>query len=263
MAHRRDFERRSSGDPVIIGRRVYRVDTEDFIGIAQLHWFDAGRSVLSILPEGPTQNPVFIQVEEVLIETSRKPPHLELDERLDQRDKSFHPLDSPDRQKRRERAKQEGAEDFIREPGISDDVAEPGLPLHRDGIDYSKIHRPETDEIHPVGGGLGRGRDTGKEDDENRTSTTPGGSSMASVGEVKAAIDAANFTAAEAQQAASVAIEKLDETMQQLLIALDGSGHDSVAVAKSLIEHAKQQLQEGIQAISGSIESSSGYAGAL
>lgn len=86
---------------------------------------------------------------------------------------------------------------------------------------------------------------------------------MASVAEVKAAVDAANQLLAEAQQAGLAMIEKIDEASQQLAAALDGSGHDSVSTANAHLLQAKQQIEEGSQMLQASIEASGQYAAGL
>jgi ABC-type transporter Mla subunit MlaD len=86
---------------------------------------------------------------------------------------------------------------------------------------------------------------------------------MASVGEVKAVIDAANATANEAVAAARVAVDKLNEAQQQLAAALEGGHHDSINTAIRALQHASQQFEEGIQAVAGSAEASQQYGAGL
>lgn len=266
MAQRKNFERRSAADGYIIGRRIYEVGSEKYLGIAQAYWRDNNRSMLAILVNDP--NPVFIQIDEVLIEVPQtEAPRLNTEDpapELDQRNTSLIPLGSQERRKRRERASAEGAEDQVREPGVGEDV-EPELPHDHDGVDYGAIPRPaiitKDTEIRPAGTPLGRGRDTGKEDNGAPSGGMPttGGTTMASVGEVKTAIDAANLKANEAQAMARGAIEKIDEATQQYAVALDGSGHDSVGQAHNAMAHAKQQIEESIQAIAAGIEAAGQY----
>ena len=286
--HRRQFERRSAGDPGIIGKKVYHPDNQLLIGIPQLKspHPDGGWVVIVRVPD--RENPVHLRLYEVLIEVA---PHLNIYEEpiepttegLDTRDVSLLPVDSPSRQKLRERAAAEGAEDLTREPGISDDEAEPELPHEGNGVDYSKVPRlagplvdpitgetrPEDDgTMYPAGGGLGRGRDKGNRGHEEEGShregpTTGGGTSMASVGEVKSAIDAANHQVAEAQAMLRAAIEKLGEVGQSYALAFEGSGHDSVATAQNAVSHVRDSLEENIQSLSAGIEAAGQYAANL
>lgn len=267
--HRQRFERRSAGDGFVIGKKIYRVDTQEYIGVAQAHWRDSGRSVLAV--NVGAEGPAFFQLDEVLIEAPRTTPHIEVsDDELPTRDVSLHPADSPEWQRRRERASRAGAQDQVREPGISDVDAEPELPRHQDGVDYSKIPRPKKKEdgtdVYPAGGPVGRGRDVGQEEENDApsgASPTQGGSTMASVGEVKAAIDAASHGAGEAQAMARAVIEKVNEVSQQYAAALEGGGHDSIAQAQNALQHSVQQFEEGIQAIAGAIEIAGQYGAGL
>lgn len=287
---RRYFERRSAGDPSIIGKKVYHLDNQTLIGVPQLKALHPGGGWMVIVRVPGREAPVHLRLYEVLIEVQ---PRVEAYEEhggadpnpegLDHRDVSLIPVDSAERQKLRERATAEGAEDRTREEGISDDAAEPELPHEGNGVDYSKIHRPagplidpltgetkppDEGDMYPTGTGLGRGRDRGGPEDESEAPhrggpTTTGGTSMASVGEVKAAIDAANATVNEAQAIMRAAIEKLDEAAQQYNSALDGSGHDSVATAHRSVAHVKSELEEGIQSLNAGTEAAGQYSAAL
>ena len=86
---------------------------------------------------------------------------------------------------------------------------------------------------------------------------------MASVAEVKAAIDAAVAKSEEAMAAARAAIEQLAEAQQLMAAAVDGSGHDSTQQAGHAYQHAKQQFEEGIQAIVGGNEAAAQYGAGL
>lgn len=284
---KRYFERRSAGDPGIIGKKVYHVDNQTLIGVPQLKapHPDGGWMVIVRVPD--RDNPVHLHLHEVLVEVV---PHLDAFEEdaesspegLDHRDKTLIPLDTPDRQKLRERATAEGAEDMIREPGVAGDE-EPELPHEGNGVDYSKIPRPTgpivdpvtgetrpSDEgtMYPAGDGLGRGRDKGNRGDEQEGShregpVTGGGTSMASVGEVKAAIDAANHQVTEAQAMLRAAIEKLSEAGQSYALAFEGGGHDAAATAQNAVSHVRNELEENIQSLSAGIEAAGQYSAAL
>lgn len=254
--HNREFEERSAGDGSIIGKKVYVPGSEEFIGIPQLASRNPGDQLWTVIVRVPEQdNPVILQLDTVLVEVLP---------RLDARDWAGIPADSEERQKLRERAAREGAQDLIREPGISDDEAEPELPHEGDGVDYSTLERPTTDDVRPAGKPLGRGRDTGQSDvSRSGGITQTGGSTMASVGEVKAAIDAAMKTADQAAVAARHAIETNNEAMQMLAVALEGSGHDTVAQAQQALMYANERFEEGIQSIMGAKEGAELYGAAL
>lgn len=255
--HRREFEERSAGDGSIIGKKVYIPGSEEYIGIPQLASRNPDDDTWTVVVRVPEQdNPVILQLDTVLVEVLP---------RLDARDWAGIPADSEERQKLRERAAREGAQDLIREPGISDDDAEPELPHEGDGVDYSKVERPVTDDTFPAGKPLGRGHDTGQPNDVSRSGgvTQTGGSTMASVAEVKAAIDAAMETADQAAAAARHAIETNNETMQMLAVALEGSGHDAVAQAQAALMDANQKFEEGVQAVMGAKESAEQYGATL
>ena len=67
---------------------------------------------------------------------------------------------------------------------------------------------------------------------------------MASVAEVRAAVDAALQQVAESQAAIQAAREKLGEAQQSLAAALDGSANDAVGAAHASLSQADQQLEE-------------------
>jgi hypothetical protein len=67
---------------------------------------------------------------------------------------------------------------------------------------------------------------------------------VASVAEVRAAVDAALQQVTEGQVAIQAAREKLGEAQQSLAAALDGSAHDAVGAAHASLAQADQQLEE-------------------
>ncbi|WP_328476874.1 hypothetical protein OHA21_23060 [Actinoplanes sp. NBC_00393] len=67
---------------------------------------------------------------------------------------------------------------------------------------------------------------------------------MASVAELRAAVDAALEQVNEGQAAIKAAREKLGEAQQSLAAALDGSFNPEVEGAKAALSHADQQLDD-------------------
>ena len=82
---------------------------------------------------------------------------------------------------------------------------------------------------------------------------------MASVAEVKAAIDAALQQVSDGQVAVRVASEKLVEAQQSLAAALDGSGHESVSAAQAALAQATLELEECLTATLGAVEQAQTY----
>jgi F0F1-type ATP synthase membrane subunit b/b' len=67
---------------------------------------------------------------------------------------------------------------------------------------------------------------------------------VASVAEVKAAIDAAMLHVQEGQLAVRSANEQLGEAQLNLATAVEGSGHEAVATAQAALAQATTELQE-------------------
>ena len=86
---------------------------------------------------------------------------------------------------------------------------------------------------------------------------------MASVAEVKAAIDAAMAHVAESQEAVRAANDKLGEAQAGLAAAVDGSAHESVAAARSALAQATTELEECLTVTAGAMEQAQTYAAAL
>jgi uncharacterized protein YukE len=86
---------------------------------------------------------------------------------------------------------------------------------------------------------------------------------MASVAEVKAAIDAAVQHVEEGQQAVRAAGERLGVAQQSLAAAVDGSGHDAVGAAHAALSQAATELDECLAATINAVEQAQAYAAAL
>ncbi|HEY8532882.1 MAG TPA: hypothetical protein VIL44_03260 [Micromonospora sp.] len=86
---------------------------------------------------------------------------------------------------------------------------------------------------------------------------------MASVAEVKSAIDAAIAQINEGQAAVRVAAEKLAEAQQSLAAALEGSGHEAVGAAQASLFQAATDLEECLAATVAAIEQAQSYAAML
>lgn len=86
---------------------------------------------------------------------------------------------------------------------------------------------------------------------------------MASVAEVRAAVDAALQQVTEGQAAIQAAREKLGEAQQSLAAALDGSANESVTAAHASLSHADQQLEECLGATMMAIEQAQTYTATL
>ena len=86
---------------------------------------------------------------------------------------------------------------------------------------------------------------------------------MASVAEVRAAVDAALQQVTEGQAAIQAAREKLGEAQQSLAAALDGSANDAVGAAHASLSQADQQLEECFSATQLAIEAAQNYTAML
>lgn len=86
---------------------------------------------------------------------------------------------------------------------------------------------------------------------------------MASVAEVKAAIDAAMQQVTDGQMAVRLASEKLAEAQQSLAAAVEGSGHDSVNAAQAALAQAGQELEECLTATLAAVEQAQTYVATL
>ncbi|GIF15925.1 hypothetical protein [Actinoplanes teichomyceticus] len=86
---------------------------------------------------------------------------------------------------------------------------------------------------------------------------------MASVAEVRAAVDAALQQVNEGQAAIQAAREKLGEAQQSLAAALDGSAHDAVGTAHASLSQADQQLEECYTATLVAVEAAQTYTATL
>ena len=86
---------------------------------------------------------------------------------------------------------------------------------------------------------------------------------MASVAEVKAAIEAAVAQVGEGQAAIQAASEKLAEAAQTMAVALDGSGHELVGGVQAALAQAGIELQDGLTATLTAVEQAQTYAATL
>jgi uncharacterized protein YukE len=86
---------------------------------------------------------------------------------------------------------------------------------------------------------------------------------LASVAELKAAIDAAIEQVSEGQAAMRAATEKLAEAQQSLAAALEGSGHEAVAAAHAALSQAATDLEECLTATLAAVEQAQSYSATL
>lgn len=86
---------------------------------------------------------------------------------------------------------------------------------------------------------------------------------MASVAEVKAAIDAAVQQINEGQAAVHAAGERLAEAQQSLAAAVEGSGHEAVSGAQAALTQAATELEECLAATLSAVEQAQGYVATL
>jgi hypothetical protein len=86
---------------------------------------------------------------------------------------------------------------------------------------------------------------------------------VASVAELKSAIDAAVQQVTEAQGAVQVAREKLAEAQQSLAVALEGSGHEAVSAAHASLAQATTDLDDSLTATLAAVEQAQAYTATL
>jgi uncharacterized protein YukE len=86
---------------------------------------------------------------------------------------------------------------------------------------------------------------------------------VASVAEVKSAIDAVIAQIGEVQSAVRAAGEQLSETQQSLAAAVEGSGHDAVSTAQAALNQASTELDEALAATLTAVEQAQTYLGTL
>lgn len=86
---------------------------------------------------------------------------------------------------------------------------------------------------------------------------------MASVAEVKAAIDAAMLHVQESQDAVRSANDRLGEAQLSLAIAVEGSGHDSVSAAQAALAQAASELDECLTATLTAVDQAQTYVAGL
>lgn len=288
MAHRQEFEERSGCDPSIVGKRIYTVGSEQYIGVAVNNWRGHdGRCNITVDIGDPEGRPLFITASRVLVELPRSRPTLDIGAPepepepepppgpgdappLPPRTHTGYPVfSSPERERIFNAASLLGAEDQVRDEGSEGEnvlppLSEPDPPpnqLRPSGPVLDDKERPTDTYIHPRGKSFPRKKEDGAP--TGGASTPTGGSTMASVAEVKAAIDAAVAKSEEAMAAARAAIEQLAEAQVLMAAAVEGSGHDSTQQAGNAYQHAKQQFEEGIQAVVGGNEAAVQYGAGL
>ncbi|MGN9893915.1 hypothetical protein [Micromonospora sp. L31] len=86
---------------------------------------------------------------------------------------------------------------------------------------------------------------------------------MASVAELKAAIEVALQQIGDGQTAVQAAGEKLSEAQQTLAGALEGSGHETVESAQASLTQAGQELEECLAATLAAVEQAQLYVSTL
>ena len=86
---------------------------------------------------------------------------------------------------------------------------------------------------------------------------------MASVADVKAAIDSAILHVQDSEAAVRAASTQLDEAQLRLSAALDGSAHDAVSVAQAALTQATGELDDCLTATAQAIEHAQAYAATL
>jgi uncharacterized protein YukE len=86
---------------------------------------------------------------------------------------------------------------------------------------------------------------------------------VASVAEVKAAIDAALEHVQDGQSAVRVASDRLADAHQTLAVAVEGSGHDAVSAARAALTQGATELADALSAMHQAVEQAQTYAAAL
>jgi uncharacterized protein YukE len=86
---------------------------------------------------------------------------------------------------------------------------------------------------------------------------------VASVAEVKAAIDAAMLHVQESQDAVRSANERLGDAQLSLAVAVEGSGHESVTAAQAALAQATTELEDCLTATLSAVEQAQSYVAAL
>ncbi len=86
---------------------------------------------------------------------------------------------------------------------------------------------------------------------------------MASVAEVKAAIETALAHVQDGQEAVRAASDRLDDAQQSLSAAVDGSGHEAVSAAQAALIQASAELEECLMATLSAVEQARSYAASL
>jgi hypothetical protein len=86
---------------------------------------------------------------------------------------------------------------------------------------------------------------------------------VASVAEVKAAIDAALVHVQDGQAAVRVASDRLADARQTLAVAVEGSGHEAVSAARAALTQGASGLEDALSAMYQAVEQAQSDAAAL
>jgi hypothetical protein len=86
---------------------------------------------------------------------------------------------------------------------------------------------------------------------------------VASVAEVKAAIDAALVHVQDGQAAVRVASDRLADARQTLAVAVEGSGHDAASAARAALTQGASELEDALSAMHQAVEQAQSYSAAL
>lgn len=124
---------------------------------------------------------------------------------------------------------------------------------------------PEPNQELPEGiEGQQQSKPNRKKPDKPQETPQTGGTAMASVAEVKAALDAGIEKVSEAQASLHNTMEILDEAQNLFMAALDGSGHEAVTSVGGYVELAKVEIVNNVMVqLQAGIENAQAYAAAL
>jgi uncharacterized protein YukE len=86
---------------------------------------------------------------------------------------------------------------------------------------------------------------------------------VASVAEVKAAIESALTHVQDGQEAVRAASDRLDDAQRSLSAAVEGSGHEAVSAAQAALTQASAELEECLMATLAAVEQARTYAATL
>lgn len=86
---------------------------------------------------------------------------------------------------------------------------------------------------------------------------------MASVAEVKSALDAVIAGIGEVQATMRAAGEQLDTTLHNLAAAVEGSGHEAIGAAQAALAQAGSELADALAAAATAVEQAQTYQATL